>query len=189
MVSKVSKTCPCRITPNATVPATSNSDELAYSECCQPLHQGEKRADSSEALMRSRYSAFVMVLTDYIIKTTLPAQQALLDKPAIKAWAEQTRWAGLEIINHSPKVSKRHAQVEFKAYYYEDQLGNPKLSAHHELSTFVKIKDRKSSSKNETNGAESWYFLDPTVGMTLTQKQPCICGSGEKVKRCCGPFL
>lgn len=189
MVSKVSKTCPCRITPNATVPATSNSDELAYSECCQPLHQGEKRADTSEALMRSRYSAFVMVLTDYIIKTTLPAQQALLDKSAIKAWAEQTRWAGLEIINHSLKVSKRHAQVEFKAYYYEDQLGSPKLSAHHELSTFVKIKYHKSSSKNETTGAESLYFLDPTVGMTLTQKQPCICGSGEKVKRCCGPFL
>lgn len=189
MVSKVSKTCPCRITPNATVPDTSNSDELAYSECCQPLHQGEKRADSSEALMRSRYSAFVMLLTDYIIKTTLPAQQAFLDKTVIKAWAEQTRWAGLEIINHSPKVSKRHAQVEFKAYYYEDKLGNPKLSAHHELSTFVKIKDRKSSSKNEATGAESWYFLDPTVSMALTQKQPCICGSGEKVKRCCGPFL
>ncbi|MGO3082441.1 MAG: SEC-C metal-binding domain-containing protein, partial [Psychrobacter celer] len=28
--------------------------------------------------------------------------------------------------------------------------------------------------------------LDPTVPMSVTQKQPCICGSGEKFKRCCG---
>ncbi len=189
MVSKVSKICPCRITPNATASAALAHEQLAYSECCQPLHQGSKQADTSEALMRSRYSAFVLVLTDYIIKTTLPAQQALLDRQAIKAWAEQTRWAGLEIIDHSPKVGKRHAQVEFKAYYYQDELGSPSLSAHHELSTFVKIKDRKSSSKDEATGAESWYFLDPTVNLKLTQKQPCICGSQEKVKRCCGPFL
>lgn len=185
----VSKTCPCRILPSVAASSSLDHEPLAYSECCQPLHQSNKRANNSEALMRSRYSAFVLVLTDYIVKTTLPAQQALLDKPAIKAWAEQTKWAGLEIINHSPKVGKRHAQVEFKAYYYEDQLGSPKLSAHHELSTFVKIKDRKSSLENEATGTESWYFLDPTVNLALTQKQPCICGSGEKAKRCCGPFI
>nr|WP_261869197.1 SEC-C metal-binding domain-containing protein [Psychrobacter sp. JCM 18901] len=25
--------------------------------------------------------------------------------------------------------------------------------------------------------------------MTVTQKQPCICGSGEKFKRCCGSYI
>lgn len=184
----VSKICPCRIVPNVSESAASDHKLLAYSDCCEPLHQGNKRADTSEDLMRSRYSAFVMVLTDYIVKTTVPAQQALLDTQAIEAWAEQTRWAGLEVIKHSPKVDKRHAQVEFKAYYYEDELGSPRLSAHHELSTFVKIKDSKASSNKQATG-ESWYFLDPTVTMTLTQKQPCVCGSGEKFKRCCGPFI
>jgi len=51
---------------------------------------------------------------------------------------------------------------------------------HHELSTFVNI---------PTHGTSRWYFLDPTVVMPVTQKQPCPCGSGEKYKRCCGQFL
>ncbi|WP_339341085.1 SEC-C metal-binding domain-containing protein [uncultured Psychrobacter sp.] len=25
--------------------------------------------------------------------------------------------------------------------------------------------------------------------MSVTQKQPCICGSGEKFKRCCGMYI
>ena len=193
----VSQVCPCRITPdNLTESGVSNlagslaEDQvrIAYSDCCQPLHQGVKIADSSEALMRSRYSAFVKVLPDYIIETTVPAQQSLLDRQAIKEWAEQTNWAGLQIINHNPKVSKRHAQVEFKAYYHDDQLGSPRLSAHHELSTFVKIAPHNSQTQQQ-NSKTVWYFLDPTTALNMTQKQPCICGSGEKFKRCCGQFL
>ena len=188
----VPEICPCRISPNASAMASLAQKPQSYSECCQPLHQGHKSADNAEMLMRSRYSAFVLVLTDYIIKTTLPAQQALLDKLAIESWAEQTKWAGLEIVDYYPKVSKRHAQVEFRAYYYEDELGSLSLCAHHELSTFVKVKARdcQMSSSQDSKG-ESWYFLDPTVTMTLTltQKQPCLCGSGEKFKRCCGTFI
>ncbi|HAU19042.1 MAG TPA: hypothetical protein DCS72_11975, partial [Marinobacter adhaerens] len=33
----------------------------SYSECCQPLHHGEA-ASTPEALMRSRYAAFVLKL-------------------------------------------------------------------------------------------------------------------------------
>ncbi len=128
--------------------------------------------------MRTRYSAFVKVLPDYIVKTTLPAQQSLLDVKAIETWARETDWAGLDIVKHTPKLGKRHAQVEFKAYYNKADS----LQAHHELSTFVKVKDK-------ANDDERWYFLDPTVAITVTQKQPCICGSGEKFKRCCGGYL
>ena len=193
----VSQVCPCRIIPdNLTESSVSNlagslaEDQvrIAYSDCCQPLHQGVKVADSSEALMRSRYSAFVKVLPDYIIETTVPAQQSLLDRQAIKEWAEQTNWAGLQIIDHNPKVSKRHSQVEFKAYYHDDQLGSPRLSAHHELSTFVKTAPHNSQA-HQQNSKTVWYFLDPTTDLNVTQKQPCICGSGERFKRCCGQFL
>ena len=139
--------------------------------------------------MRSRYCAFVLTksnskLAEYIVATTLPAQQALLDKAAIKDWAINTPWSGLEIIEHRAKVGKRHAQVEFKAYFEspDDDLLAGKADkmneqpSHHELSTFVKVQD-------------NWYFLDPTVTMNVTQKQPCICGSGDKFKRCCGVYI
>ena len=182
------QTCPCQINPASDAVGIL----LTYSNCCQPYHDGicsketnqeidktdDIKADTAERLMRTRYSAFVLVKPDYIVATTAPAHQTLLDVEAIKSWAKETDWAGLEIVQHTPKLGKRHAQVEFKAYYN----AHDKLQAHHELSAFVKI-------KNKADNDASWYFLDPTVSMSVTQKQPCICGSGEKFKRCCGLYL
>ena len=169
--------CPCQLNPSTTQTLGS---PLPYAQCCEPLHKGERTAETAEMLMRSRYAAFVLVLPDYIVATTLPSQQALLDKAAIEDWAITTDWAGLEIVQHLAKLGKRHAQVEFKAYFNSEA----RLQAHHELSTFVKATEQAGK-----NTPIKWYFLDPTVAMNVTQKQPCICGSGEKFKRCCGQYV
>lgn len=158
----------------------------SYSDCCQPLHDNKaiaacsNIAKSAEQLMRSRYSAFVLQKVDYIIATTVPAQQAFLDKQAISDWAKETDWAGLEVLNFNPKVDKTHASVAFKAFFNVLENGVINKKFHHELSFFVKIKQQHQ---------EKWYFLDPTLNLAISQKQPCICGSGEKFKRCCGKFL
>lgn len=147
---------------------------------------GQKIADTAEQLMRARYAAFVLQHVEYIVATTAPFQQPLLNTQAISDWAQQTDWAGLEVVNHLAKLGKRHAQVEFKAYFHLPDSSVLDLAVldskgvHHELSTFVNI---------PTHGTSRWYFLDPTVVMPVTQKQPCPCGSGEKYKRCCGQFL
>ncbi len=174
------KNCPCQIHPSF----AHVSSTLTYSNCCQPYHDGIDnedaiKAESAERLMRTRYSAFVLVKADYIVKTTLAAQQALLDITDIEKWAKETAWAGLEIVRHTPKLGKRHAQVEFKAYFNTPNG----TQAHQELSTFIKVTD-KTTAENK----ERWYFLDPTVSMSVSQKQPCICESGEKFKRCCGVY-
>ena len=173
--------CPCRVSPTLSF-LTTPTEVIAYSDCCQPYHEGidesnDIKAESAERLMRSRYSAFVLIKPEYIVKTTVPTQQALLDIKSIEAWARETSWAGLEIVSHKGKLGKRHAQVEFKAFYTAQ---DGQQAAHHELSSFVKIKGKTG---------ERWYFLDPTVAMTISQKQPCLCGSGEKFKRCCGVYL
>ena len=171
--------CPCQINP-----LSDASSPLSYQECCQPYHESLVAPDA-ERLMRSHYSAFVLVLPEYIVKTTVPAQQALLDVAAIESWAKETDWAGLEIVAHTPKLGKRHAQVEFRAYFNIKDITaslEEKIQAHHELSAFVKL-------KRKANNDARWYFLDPTVAMTISQKQPCICGSGEKFKRCCGMYI
>ncbi|WP_350562143.1 YchJ family protein [Psychrobacter sp. CAL346-MNA-CIBAN-0220] len=173
--------CPCQVSPSLAFLTTP----VTYSDCCQPYHDGIDRVDGAKAndaerLMRTRYSAFVLLKVGYIVATTVPAQQDLLDVDAIESWAKETDWAGLDIIQHTPNLGKRHAQVEFKAFYTTSEG----TQAHHELSTFVRITD-KSASENK----ERWYFLDPTVAMTMSQKQPCICGSGEKFKRCCGVYI
>ncbi len=177
--------CPCRVSPTLSF-LTTPTEVIAYSDCCQPYHEdidenNDVKAESAERLMRSRYSAFVLQKADYIVKTTVPAQQALLDIKSIESWARETNWAGLEIVSHTAKLGKRHAQVEFKAFYTDlKKQPDTQQAAHHELSSFVKIKDKTG---------ERWYFLDPTVDMTISKKQPCLCGSGEKFKRCCGAFI
>ena len=177
--------CPCQINPVS----DAIGAPLLYQDCCQLYHDGllNKEADGIKAetakrLMRSRYSAFVLIKPEYIVKTTIPAQQNLLDIKAIENWAKETDWAGLEIVTHTPKLGKRHAQVEFKAYFNISDNKDDGIQAHHELSAFVKVTDKNSNNAR-------WYFLDPTVSMSVSQKQPCICGSGEKFKRCCGAFL
>lgn len=143
-----------------------------YTNCCEPYHLGQKFAENAEKLMRSRYCAYVKQNIPYIVQTTLPAQQSLLDQKAMQEWSASTDWVKLEVLNFKEKVSKIHAQVEFKAYFNHQN----EMQYHHELSTFTWV-----------DGL--WYFLDPTVENQTTMKQPCICGSGKKFKQCCATFL
>ncbi len=152
------KACPCQ-------------SGKCYAECCQPFHLNQGFAQTAEQLMRSRYSAYTLVDIPYIVATTVPSQQGLLDQTAMKTWGETTVWKGLEIVQHLPAISKMHSIVEFKAFF-ETENG---IEAHHEHSLFVKINER-------------WFFVDPTVPLP-SQKQPCVCGSGKKFKHCCGAFL
>lgn len=151
--------CPCQ-------------SQHVYAECCQPLHLQQRRADTAEQLMRSRYSAFVLQQIDYIIATTIPAQQRLLSHQELLDWSIQTNWQGLTVLNHQT-LDKTHDLVEFKADYLN---ADGVLQSHHEHSVFVKIQ-------------QHWYFLDPTLPMIRTMKQPCLCGSMQKFKHCCAKYL
>lgn len=139
-----------------------------YQQCCQPFHCGEL-PQTAEQLMRSRYTAYTQKNIDYIVQTTVPSQQSLLDRDAMEHWAETTQWSGLEVLAHS-NLSKLHSSVEFNAFF-DAESGRHR---HHEISLFVRIEGK-------------WYFVDPTV-LLPTQKSPCLCGSGKKFKHCCGLF-
>jgi SEC-C motif domain protein len=110
---------------------------LAYAACCGRWHAGTPAPDA-EALMRSRYSAFVLGLTGYLLATWHPST-----RPAAIAPNEPgLQWLGLQVRRHRP-IDERHAEVEFVA--------RSKLAgrAHrlHELSRFVKEDGR-------------WYYVD-----------------------------
>lgn len=141
-----------------------------HADCCEPLHQGQV-APSAEALMRSRYSAYVLQNIDYIIATTVPAQQNLLNRKDLAAWAAQTQWVSLTIHHAQAKIGQRHAQVKFTACFLENGI----IHEHQELSGFVLMN-------------EQWYFIDPTVPLPPS-KQNCFCGSEKKFKHCCGKFV
>lgn len=121
------------------------SPQQPLSACCGRYHQGEK-APTALALMRSRYSAFALGLTDYIRQTTHPAQQAALDMDDIANWSRSNRWLGLEIHDHGPLTPRPPQEfVEFTATF-QDAAGQQQR--HHERSLFVRFKGR-------------WYFVQP----------------------------
>jgi SEC-C motif domain protein len=112
-------------------------------DCCGRWHAGplQGQAPDAEALMRSRYSAYVLGLAEYLQATWHPrTRPALIDlDPAM-------RWLGLEVRRHQV-VDADHAVVEFVAR--SKQGGR----AHrlHETSRFVREEGR-------------WYYLDGDVG-------------------------
>jgi SEC-C motif-containing protein len=100
----------------------------AYASCCARFHAGA-RPETAEQLMRSRYSAYVLGLTDYVQRTwhasTRPAQAEPGDDAGVK-------WIGLEVKRHVPDGDR--ASVEFVARY---KVGG---RAHrlHEISRFAR---------------------------------------------------
>ncbi len=121
--------------PHAPCPCDSG---LPYGQCCSPWHTGLSEgvhASTPEALMRSRYSAYVLGLIEYLLATwhgsTSPGD---LELPPVK-------WLGLEV---------RHAEesgdagvVEFVARLRE----GGRAQRMHETSRFVREQGR-------------WFYID-----------------------------
>ncbi|MFT0211058.1 YchJ family protein [Pseudomonas sp. F1_0610] len=146
------------------------NSEKPYAQCCKPYHLGELAPDA-EKLMRSRYCAFAIGDIAYLVRTTVPNQQRLLDQTAMYLWSTQSQWLGLQVIDYQAYTNDR-SRVEFIAKW-QDKNGE---HSHHECSEFV-LRD----------GA--WYFLDSTLGTKLGRNDNCICQSGKKFKKCCALYL
>ena len=85
---------------------------LAYAACCSRWHEGPQylQAPTAEALMRSRYSAFVLGRHDYLLATWHPSTRPATIEPDPVG----LRWLGLELKSHQV-VDADHAEVEFVA--------------------------------------------------------------------------
>ncbi|MEK7884124.1 YchJ family protein [Methyloversatilis sp. NSM2] len=109
----------------------------AADACCARFHAGEP-APTPEALMRSRYSAFVLDLREYLLATWHPTTRpAALPPPE-----PGLKWLGLEVKRSTLQDADR-GTVEFVA---RSKLGG---RAHrlHENSRFVRENGR-------------WYYVD-----------------------------
>ena len=116
----------------------------AYAACCGRWHAGvlHLQAPDAQALMRSRYSAYVLGLADYLHDTwhasARPAEPIEID-PAVC-------WLGLDIKRYVAQ-DETHAVVEFVA---RSKLGG-RAERLHETSRFVREDGR-------------WFYVDGDVG-------------------------
>lgn len=113
-----------------------------FGGCCGRLHDGFI-ADTAEALMRSRYSAYVLGREDYLRATwhprTRPDRLDLDRTPA-------TRWLGLNIREHR-MTGDDTAIVEFVARY---KVGGGSAVRLHETSRFIREGGR-------------WFYVDGDI--------------------------
>lgn len=127
--------------------------------------------------MRSRYAAFSLGEVDYLITTWHPDKRGGLDRRSLAADPNALRWVGLTILDVVAGGSGDDTGiVEFEASYTTPSSSG----VLHERSRFVRV-----------DGA--WRYVD---GATSERERPapraqgrnelCACGSGKKVKRCCG---
>ncbi|MDD5229377.1 MAG: YchJ family protein [Methylococcales bacterium] len=114
--------CPCGLNQN-------------YTDCCQSFHNGIHFPITAEALMRSRYSAYVLKNADYLLatwhKTTCPKQ--------LDFSQDNTTWQKLEILHTKKGGAKdEKGRVEFNAFYVQDS----ETRLMHEISRFKKVAGR-----------------------------------------------
>ncbi len=144
-----------------------------YQQCCQVFHQQSELPDTPEQLMRSRYTAFCLNLSQYLVDSLLPEKRTPNLFEELKAYCPTVHFVKLEII----KCDLENAQVEFKAWYREDEKAQ-RFYCLHEVSNFEQVNSR-------------WFYKDGTLdeeqeNISLKRNDDCICLSGKKFKRCCG---
>ncbi|NBQ89858.1 MAG: hypothetical protein EBS47_03015 [Betaproteobacteria bacterium] len=116
---------------------------LLLQACCARWHEGEQRlqAPDAQALMRSRYSAYALGRTDYLLATWHPST-----RPAhLEALPAGLKWLGLEVRRHEA-TGPASAVVEFVA---RSKSGG-KAHRLHECSRFVLE-------------AGQWWYVDGQV--------------------------
>jgi SEC-C motif-containing protein len=165
--------------------------QQSYKTCCEPFHRNSKNPETAEALMRARYSAFVLGEIRFLSETLAPESRSDYDEKSTKEWSTSVQWKGLKVLRTekgSPTDDK--GIVEFVATYQKDGVGLD----HHEVSSFRKTDKgiwyfvegdghtHKEGESHDHTPIETYRRESPKLG----RNDPCTCGSGKKYKKCCG---
>jgi SEC-C motif domain protein len=104
-------------------------------DCCLPYIEGKSPAPTAEALMRSRYTAHVLLAIDYLWNTWSPEERIRSSKVDIHAWASSCEWLGLKILEtHAGGVHDNQGLVSFIALFRQ----HGEVQQHREISVFNK---------------------------------------------------
>jgi len=128
---------PLKTRANATNPlrACPCGSGKTLQACCLPYIQGQAPAPTAEALMRSRYSAHVLLAIDYLWRTWARSGRRHSSPDDIRAWAQSCEWLGLEIVaTDKGGEQDREGVVSFIAHYRQAGVNQ----AHREISRFVR---------------------------------------------------
>ena len=148
-----------------------------FEDCCDPLLAGHP-APTAEALMRSRYTAYVVGRLDHVERTNTPEACTDFDRLDSERFAAEANWLGLKIlrvVDGGPDDTT--GQVEFTFRYKH----HGKVHMQHELAYFCRRDGQWLYEHSEMNPKG-----EPVRVSKINRNDPCPCGSGKKHKKCCG---
>ncbi len=153
--------------------------------------RGNKFAPTAEALMRSRYTAFVLGNIDYLLATHHldyhSSDRASLQK-SIQTTLRTTEWINLIVLDIQKGQRKdKIGSVEFVAAYRSKQSTALEIERAAEKGSPNAIAQLHEKSQFVREGAQ-WFY---TKGELLApyqpkRSQPCWCGSSLKFRQCHG---
>jgi len=148
-----------------------------YDDCCGPIIEGAPAA-TPEALMRSRYTAYVRGELEHIERTHASEVRASYNRSAAESTASSVEWIGLAIGETTGGGEGDDAgTVEFHARFIKDGREN----VHHERSNFRREDGNWAYVDGKMNPGAKPVRVEKTG-----RNEPCPCGSGKKYKKCCG---
>ena len=159
----------------STCPCGSGS---TYEACCGPLVAGAP-APTAEALMRSRYSAYVKRDIAHLERSLSADQRKDFAAEEAQKWAESSEWLGLTILSTDKGGPKDDlGAVQFSAKFRTEG----KDQEHFETALFAREEGRWVYTGQVDGPGQTVRRETPKVG----RNDSCPCGSGKKYKKCCG---
>lgn len=160
-MKEIMKICPC-----------GSGKDLSH--CCGPVLAGTPAA-TPEALMRSRYTAFVLGDIDHIDRTHGPGIGDDFNRAEAERTAAEVEWQGLDVLSVSQTGDA--GTVGFSIRFSRDG----QEFSQYELAAF----ERYDGQWLYVSGKVSAH-PPPRQVVKTGRNDPCPCHSGLKYKKCCG---
>ncbi len=112
---------------------------LTYEKCCGRYHKTGGSAPTAEALMRSRYSAYVFGNAQYLFRTWHKSTRPTLQ--SLKEMGPQTLISLKIVSTQAGKEKDKKGMVEFISSRYSHSLMG-EIEQHKERSLFSRVNDK-----------------------------------------------
>eukprot|EP00465_Bigelowiella_longifila_P014130 CAMPEP_0185266748 /NCGR_PEP_ID=MMETSP1359-20130426/32159_1 /TAXON_ID=552665 /ORGANISM="Bigelowiella longifila, Strain CCMP242" /LENGTH=247 /DNA_ID=CAMNT_0027856719 /DNA_START=1 /DNA_END=741 /DNA_ORIENTATION=- len=114
--------------------------DTTYDDCCGKYHAGVQLPPTPEALMRSRFSAFVLGDAEYIIKTTHPSNPEQPTTAGLESFFAEYKVKNLKIDEHRTSHDGEKGKVKFTYTQSMIRGGGGSANNYTELSDFQRDK-------------------------------------------------
>ena len=146
-------------------------------ECCA-LYLAGQPAPTAEALLRSRYTAYVKGNLDYLERTCSAEALKEFDRLDVERFVEKAVWRGLDIKRTEDGGQGDQTGI-VECLFYCDYDGDKLVQ--HEIAHFI----RSEAGAWLFNNSEVNPKTAPVQVEHIGRNDPCPCGSGKKYKKCC----